>query len=206
MFRLIPKEVRFFEMFERSTRILVEGGKLLQELTSDFQNLSTHASRMERLEHEADQVTHEIMANLNQTFITPIDREDIHRLATALDDVMDFMEAVTERLILYKVKHLTPQFKAIVEVISRQIQEIQLMIPRLRALRHADILVHCIEINRLENEGDQALRTAVAELFEKGGDPLEVMKWRELYDLLETATDKCEDVAVVVEGIFLKNA
>lgn len=206
MFRLIPKEVQFFELFERSTRILVEGGKLLQELTSDFQNLSTHASRMERLEHEADQVTHEIMANLNQTFITPIDREDIHRLATALDDVMDFMEAVTERLILYKVKHLTPQFKAIVEVISRQIQEIQLMIPRLRALRHADILVHCIEINRLENEGDQALRTAVAELFEKGGDPLEVMKWRELYDLLETATDKCEDVAVVVEGIFLKNA
>jgi len=206
MFRLIPREVQFFELFEKSAQILLEGGKLLEEVVADFQDFPAKAHRMERLEHDADQVTHEIMANLNRTFITPIDREDIHQLATSLDDVMDLIEAVTERLMLYKVKQLTPQFKAIAEVISKQVHEIHLMIPRLRALRHADILVHCIEINRLENEGDQALRTAVAELFDKGGDPLEVMKWRELYDLLETATDKCEDVAVVVEGIFLKNA
>ena len=206
MFSLIPKEVQFFELFERSAKILQEGGDLLEEIVSDFQNLSEKAERMERLEHKADQVTHEIMANLNRTFITPIDREDIHHLAASLDDVMDFMEAVTERIILYKVKQITPQFKAIAQVIARQIQEIHLMIPRLRALRHADILVHCIEINRLENEGDRVARQAVAELFDKGGDPLEVMKWRELYDLLETATDKCEDVAVVIEGIFLKNA
>ena len=206
MFTLIPKEVRFFDMFERSADLLLKTGNLLRELVMDFQNFSSKAEQMERLEHDADQVTHEIMANLNRTFITPIDREDIHQLATALDDVVDFVEAVTERLILYKVKQLTPQFKAIAEVVSRQIAEIHLMIPRLRALRHADILVHCIEINRLENEADRVLRAAVAELFDKGGDPLEVMKWRELYDLLETATDKCEDVAVVIEGIFLKNA
>ena len=206
MFSLIPKEVQFFELFERSAKILQEGGKLLEEIVSDFRDLPEKAERMERLEHNADQVTHEIMANLNRTFITPIDREDIHHLADSLDDVMDFMEAVTERIILYKVKQITPQFKAIAQVIARQIQEIHLMIPRLRALRHADILVHCIEINRLENEGDRVARQAVAELFDKGGDPLEVMKWRELYDLLETATDKCEDVAVVIEGIFLKNA
>ena len=206
MFSLIPKEVQFFEMFERSAGLLVEAGKLFRELATDGNNLSSIAQRMERLEHDADQVTHEIMANLNRTFITPIDREDIHQLGTALDDVMDFMEAVTERLILYRVKTLTPPFRAIAKVVAKQIDEIHLMIPRLRALRHADILVHCIEINRLENEGDQLLRTAVVELFDKGGDPLEVMKWRELYDLLETATDKCEDVAVVIEGIFLKNA
>ena len=206
MFRLIPREVQFFEMFERSSRLLLEAGKLLQDVVTDIQDLPAKAQRMERLEHEADQVTHEIMANLNRTFITPIDREDIHQLATALDDVMDFVEAVTERLILYKVKKVTPQFTAIATVIARQIEEIHLMIPRLRALRHADILVHCIELNRLENEGDQIAREAVAELFDKGGDPLEVMKWRELYDLMETATDKCEDVAVVIEGIFLKNA
>ena len=206
MFRLIPQEVQFFDLFERSAKLLLEGGKVLQEAVADFKELPAKAQRLERLEHDADQVTHEIMASLNRTFITPIDREDIHQLATALDDVMDFMEAVTERLILYKVKQITPQFKAIAHVIARQIGEIHLMIPRLRALRHADILVHCIEINRLENEGDRIAREAVAELFDKGGDPLEVMKWRELYDLLETATDKCEDVAVVIEGIFLKNA
>lgn len=206
MFRLIPREVQFFEMFERSSRLLLEAGKLLQDVVTDFQDIPAKAQRMERLEHEADQVTHEIMANLNSTFITPIDREDIHRLATSLDDVMDFVEAVTERLILYKVKKVTPQFTAIAKVIALQIEEIHLMIPRLRALRHADILVHCIELNRLENEGDRIAREAVAELFDKGGDPLEVMKWRELYDLMETATDKCEDVAVVIEGIFLKNA
>ena len=206
MFRFIPKEVQFFEMFERSSKILLEGGKLLEEIVSHFTDLPEKASRMERLEHDADQVTHEIMSNLNRTFITPIDREDIHQLSTALDDVMDFVEAVTERLILYKVKEVTPQFKAIAGVVARQIEEIHQMIPRLRALRHADILVHCIEINRLENQADRILREGVAELFDKGGDPLEVMKWRELYDLLETATDKCEDVAVVIEGIFLKNA
>ena len=206
MFSLIPREVQFFEFFERSAQLLQEASMVLRELIADFQDLPAKAQRMERLEHDADRVTHEIMANLNRTFITPIDREDIHRLATSLDDVMDFVEAVTERLILYKVKQLTPRFKAIVEVISKQIHEIHLMIPRLRALRHADILQHCIEVNRLENEGDRLLREAVAELFEKGGDPLEVMKWRDLYDLLETATDKCEDVAVVIEGIFLKNA
>lgn len=206
MFRLIPKETQFFELFEKSAKILLAGGKLLQEVVGDFEDLPAKAHRMERLEHEADQVTHEIMAKLNRTFITPIDREDIHQLATALDDVMDFMEAVTEHLILYKVKRPTPQFQALARVILRQVEEINGMIPRLKDLRHAEILEHCIEVNRQENEGDRILREAVGELFDKGGDPLEVMKWRELYAMLETATDKCEDVAVAIEGIFLKNA
>ena len=206
MFRWIPKEVQFFEQFERSAKLLLTAGQLLQETVSDFQDLPAKAHRMERLEHEADQVTHEIMAKLNRTFITPIDREDIHQLATALDDVMDFMEEVTEHLILYKVKAIPPRFQALAKVVLRQVEEINRMIPRLTDLRHAEILDHCIEINRQENEGDRILREAVAELFDKGGDPLEVMKWRELYAMLETATDKCEDVAIVLEGIFLKNA
>ena len=206
MFGLIPKETQFFELFERSAKLLLEGGKLLHEVVTDFQDLPAKAQRMERLEHDADQVTHEIVAKLNRTFITPLDREDIHGLATALDDVMDFIEGVTEHLILYKVKQTTPQFKALAEVVWKQVEEINKMIPRLKNLKHADILQHCIEVNRLENQGDRILREAVAELFEKGGDPLEVMKWRELYAMLETATDKCEDVAVAIEGIFLKNA
>ncbi len=206
MLRLIPKEVQFFELFERSAKLLLEGAQLLQELVADFKDLVPKAQRMERLEHEADQVTHELMAKLNRTFITPIDREDIHQLAAALDDVMDFMEGATEHLVLYKVKEPTPAFKALAEVIRKQVEQIHRMIPRLKNLKHADILEHCIEVNRLENQGDRIHREAIAHLFNEGKDPLEVMKWRDLYDLLETATDKCEDVAVVIEGIFLKNA
>ncbi|MBI3318849.1 MAG: DUF47 domain-containing protein [Candidatus Omnitrophica bacterium] len=203
---LIPKEAQFFELFERSSKLIVEAARVLQEVAADFRNLPEQAQRLERLEHDADQVTHEIMAKLNRTFITPIDREDIHRLAAALDDVMDFMEGVTEHLILYKIKEPTPAFRALAGVVLKQVEEINKMIPRLKNLRHADILQHCIEVNRLENEGDRILREAVADLFERREDPLEVMKWRDLYAMLETATDKCEDVAVAMEGIFLKNA
>ncbi len=205
MLRLIPKEIRFFELFERSAKLLLEGGKVLHEALGRVEQLVPMAERLERLEHDADQVTHEIMAKLNRTFITPLDREDIHRLATALDDVMDFIEGVTEHLVLYKVKSIPPSFASLGEAVLKQVEQINQMIPRLKDLRHSDILQHCIEVNRLENEGDRILREAVAQMFEKGGDPLEVMKWRELYGMLETATDKCEDVAVVIEGIFLKN-
>ena len=206
MFQLIPKEQQFFGLFERLAEHLLQAGTLLHELVSDVDRIGEKAKQLERVEHDADQVTHQIMAKLNSTFITPIDREGIHQLATALDDVIDFIEGAAEHMILYKIQQPTPQFKALAEVVFRQVTEIHKMMPRLKNLRHADILVHCIEVNRLENEGDRIDREALAELFEKRGDPLEVMKWRDLYDLLETATDKCEDVAVAIEGIFLKNA
>ena len=205
MFGLIPKEMEFYTLFNQSAKLLLDAGKLLHEIVKDFRDLPAKAQRMERLEHDADQVTHEIISRLNKTFITPLDREDIHELATTLDDVMDFIEGVTEHLILYRVEQPTPQFQAMAEVVAMQVEEINKMIPRLKDLRHADILQHCIEINRLENQADRLLREAVVELFDRGGDPLKIMKWRELYALLETATDKCEDVAVVIEGIFLKN-
>ena len=205
MFGLIPKEMEFYTLFNQSAKLLLDAGKLLHEVVKDFRDLPAKAQRMERLEHDADQVTHEIISRLNKTFITPLDREDIHELATTLDDVMDFIEGVTEHLILYKVEQPTPQFQAMAEVVAMQVEEINKMVPRLKDLRHGDILQHCIEINRLENQADRLLREAVVELFDRGGDPLKVMKWRELYALLETATDKCEDVAVVIEGIFLKN-
>lgn len=205
MFGLMPKELEFYGLFNQSAKLLLDAGKLLQEVVVDFRDLPEKAQRMERLEHDADQVTHEIIARLNRSFITPLDREDIHELATTLDDVMDFIEDVTEHLILFRVKEPTPQFKALAEVVAQQVEEINKMVPRLKDLKHAQILQHCIEVNRLENQADRLLREAVAELFDRGGDPLMVMKWRELYALLETATDKCEDVAVVIEGIFLKN-
>lgn len=206
MFNLIPKETKFFDMFEKSAQNLLRGAKVLKELCDNFSTLNENAAKLERLEHDSDQITHEIIEKLNTTFITPIDREDIHELTAALDDVMDFIEAATERMILYKIKSPLPELKQIAEVILKQVEEINNVIPRLKSLKHAHIMKHCIEINRLENEGDRILREAVAKLFDEKKDPLEVIKWRDIYDYLETATDKCEDVAVIIEGIVLKHA
>ena len=205
-FRLIPKEESFFDLFEAQVNRLVEASGVLVEATERFETLGENAKRLERLEHDADQLTHEIMERLNKTFITPIDREDIHRLATDLDDVMDLMEAVTERFILFKVQQMLPQAKEIAKVIQQQLQEMQRMIPHLRRMRRESIMPHCVEINRLENTGDRLLRTAFAALFDGSHEPLVVIKWRELYGLMEEATDKCEDVANVIESIVLKHA
>jgi predicted phosphate transport protein (TIGR00153 family) len=205
-FRLIPKEESFFDLFESASNNLLEAARLLAQTMERFDGVVENAKRMERLEHDGDQIIHDIMARLNRTFITPLDREDIHQLASALDDVLDFMEATTERFVLYKVNTVTSFAKELAQVIAKQVEEIHRIMPQLRRLRHQDILHHCIEINRLENAGDRILRDAMAALFDSQGNPLEVMKWRDLYELMESATDKCEDVAVVIEGIVLKNA
>jgi len=205
-FRLIPKEESFFDLFEKASNNLLEAARLFVKTMEQFDGVVQNAERMERLEHEGDQVIHEIMARLNRTFITPLDREDIHQLASALDDVLDFMEATTERFVLYKIKTITPYAKEMAQIVAKQVEEIHRIMPQLRRLRHQDILQHCIEINRLENAGDRILRDAMAALFDSQGNPLDVMKWRDLYELMESATDKCEDVAVVIEGIVLKNA
>ena len=206
MFKLIPQEVKFFEMFVKSAENIQKGAKLLREIAYNSDFLAENAAKLERLEHDSDQITHEIMERLNKTFVTPIDREDIHELTAALDDVVDFIEAATERMVLYKVKTTTPEMKEIADVILKQSEEINCLMPKLKDLKHARIMEHCIEINRLENEGDRILRDAVARLFDNRTDPLEVIKWRDIYDYLETATDKCEDVAVIIEGIVLKHA
>ena len=205
-FRLIPKEESFFDLFEQLADILFHAAGFLVEATERFETLPENAKRIERLEHDGDQVTHDIMARLNRTFITPLDREDIHRLASALDDVLDHIEAATERFVLFKVQQIMPQAQEIARVIQQQVQEIHRVMPKLRHMRHEPIMEHCIEINRLENVGDRLLRDAFAALFDGVPDPITVIKWRELYELLESATDKCEDVAVAIEGIVLKNA
>jgi len=202
----MPKEESFFELFEKASNNLLEAGHLLVQTMDQFDGIVENARRMERLEHDGDQITHEIMARLNRTFITPIDREDIHQLVSALDDVLDFIEATTERFVLYKIKTMTSYAREMAQVIAKQVEEIHRIMPQLRRMRQQDILKHCIEINRLENTGDRLLREAVVSLFDSKADPLDVMKWRELYELMETASDKSEDVAVVIEGIVLKNA
>jgi len=205
-FRLIPKEESFYDLFEQLVGILVTAAGVLVEATARAETLPENAKRLERLEHDGDQITHEIITRLNKTFITLIDREDIHGLTTALDDVLDLIEAAAERFSLYKITEITPQAQEIAKVIQQQIQALALVMPKLRHLRHERIIEHCIEINRLENVGDRLLRDAFAALFNGNPDPLTVIKWRELYEILEQATDKCEDVANTVESIVLKNA
>ncbi|MCS6952892.1 MAG: DUF47 family protein [Bryobacterales bacterium] len=205
---LIPREEAFFDLFEKLSEKLQTAARLLVDTTEHFDHLNDNAMRMERLEHDGDQVVHEIMARLSRTFITPLDREDIHRLASALDDVLDFIEATTEHFVIYKIREATPPARELAQVIAKQVEEIASMIAQLRKLEHKNISQHCIEINRLENQGDRILRGALADLFNNhnGASPLEVLKWRDLYEIMEAATDKGEDVADVFESIALKNA
>jgi predicted phosphate transport protein (TIGR00153 family) len=157
------------------------------------------------VEHAGDLVTHEIMRRLNTTFITPLDREDIHELATRLDDVLDYIEAAAERLVVYHIKEPTSACRAMVDVIVAQIEAMDLCI---RSLRTMDPGFHdqAVEVNRLENRADSLLRETLAAMFEESADAIEVIKWKEIYETLETVTDRCEDVANVIEGIILKMA
>jgi predicted phosphate transport protein (TIGR00153 family) len=206
MFRkLVPSDAKFFEMFSQSAKILQDAAKVLVEIASDSSKIKSGAERLERLEHDADELTHAILIRLDKSFITPIDREDIHQLTLALDDCMDYMEAATERMVLYGINEVTPAMKGLAEVLAKQIDELNKVIPVIADLKYEKIIPHLAEINRLENTGDKISREAVADLFKGDKNPLEVMKWRDIYDNLETATDKCEHVAGIIEGIVLKH-
>jgi predicted phosphate transport protein (TIGR00153 family) len=204
--QLIPREESFFDLFEKATSNLLQAARLLVETMEHFDGLADYAARMERLEHEGDHIAHDILERLHRTFITPLDREDIHRLTSAVDDVLDYIEATTERFVVYQVTELKPRAGELAQVILKQVEELHQIMPQLRDLPRSDILHRCIEINHLENQADRILREALGELFSGSPDPLEALKWRELYDLMETATDKSEDVADVLQGIVLKNA
>jgi len=205
MFRLIPREEKFFEFFKEAAGNILEAAKvLLQMMEEQGGNLQEYWKQLEDLEHEGDKITHQIIRKLNRTFITPIDREDIHSLTVALDDVMDLIEAVAARMSLYKIKEPTEEARKLTQVILKSAEEIVKAVSNLE--RMDDVMEHCIEINRLENVADDISREAIANLFEKGNDPIEVIKWKEIYETLETATDRCEDVANIVESVALKNA
>ncbi|MDQ3000050.1 MAG: DUF47 family protein [Fibrobacterota bacterium] len=204
--KLIPTDAKFFDMFSQAAKILQEGARVMTEMVSGSSaDVQACAIRLERLEHDADVLTHDILIKLDKSFITPIDREDIHQLTLGLDDCMDYMEAVTERMMLYGLTQVTPPMKALVEVIAKQVDELNKVIPVIADLKYEKIIPHCIEINRLENLADKIAREAVAELFKGDPNPLDVMKWRDIYDNLETATDMCEHVAGIIEGIVLKH-
>jgi predicted phosphate transport protein (TIGR00153 family) len=203
MFSLIPRDTSFFRMFSAMSDNLIAGARALVDLFSDYQDVGKKIDEIHRLEHAGDELTHAILTKLNQTFITPFDREDIHQLASKLDDVLDFIYASAARIAMYRITAPPPAAVELAKIILKQTQELQKAVSLMQ--KSGNILAHCVEINRLENEADVVSQQAIARLFESEKDPINLIKIKELLEFLERATDRAEDVANVLETVVLKN-
>ncbi|MFB3819994.1 MAG: DUF47 domain-containing protein [Candidatus Methylomirabilales bacterium] len=201
-FRFFQRSEKFFEMLSEAARNVNQGAHALQRMLEDFRGTQEHWRAVEEYEHEGDKITHRILQTLYQSRMTAADREDIHGLTSALDDVLDLVEGSAARMVMYKVATPTPEAVELARVITRCTELIVQAISGLP--RYERIQPHCIEINRLENEADEISRAAIAGLFLREAPPLEVIKWKEIYETMETATDRCEDVANFLEEIVLK--
>jgi len=205
MVRLIPRVTKFFDLFAQITGDLGEAARVLKKTLEDFREVEERVRLLKEIEHRGDEMTHNILTKLNQTFITPFDREDIHQLASSLDDVLDFTYAAGVRLTMYKITSAPEAAPKLADILVRQTDQLSQAMGRLEK-NHDHVLENCVEINRLENEADQVARTAIAVLFDKERDPISLIKLKELFEVLETATDKAEDVANVLETVVLKSA
>ena len=200
--RLIPREESFFDLFEELARKVQQGADALQDLLENYTDLDRKAGRVLDIEHEGDELTHEVMRRLNTSFITPFDREDIHRLASNLDDVLDHIEATAEYLQLHKIEKPLPQMVQLGSTLAAAARHTAEAMPGLRKMKNLE--TYWIEINRLENEGDRSYRRTIAELFSGDYKAMDVLKWKDIIEEIETAIDRLEDVANTIEGIVLK--
>jgi len=201
---LIPRDVKFFELFNEQAENIHEAAKILVQLFEDYTQVELKVNEIKSIEHRGDQLTHGLMMKLNKTFITPIDREDIHKLASALDDVLDLVDAAAGRFILYKVKEVTPGAKQLAKLILQGTDLIVKAVSQLH--KPQNILEYCNQLTQLEKDGDRIKGVCIAALFENHTAPTEIIKWKEIYEVLESTTDKCEDVADVLEAVVLKAA
>jgi predicted phosphate transport protein (TIGR00153 family) len=199
-----PKEFEFFDLFEEAGRNIARAGALLSELLEAWPDPGSQMQDLRDCEHEGDRITHDIIYRLNQTFVTPIDREDIYALASGLDDVVDYIEESADFLALYRIEAPMAQAQKMAELLKDACALIAEALPRLRGFRDAQH--YTVEINRLENEGDRVVREAIGSLFELGIDPMLVIRWKDVFERLEAALDATERSAHILEGIFLKNS
>lgn len=183
---------------------VTEGARLLQDILKNPANMADRLTKLQAIEHRGDEMTHAIITTLNQTFITPFDREDIHRLTSSLDDVLDFVNSAGVRLMLYRITAPPPVAAELAGLIVEQSEELAKGVSLLE--QNQRVLEHCVEVHRLENEADRVSRSAIAELFDNEKDPIQLIKMKELYEVLEVATDKAEDAANVLEAVALKSA
>jgi len=204
LFGLIPREEAFFELFKEAAHNMIEGSRLLKVMMEDFRSPIEQAQGIKDVEHVGDGLTHDIARRLNKTFITPIDREDIHDLASALDDILDTAEAIADRFVLYKVTKPTEMAIKLADILHQASVAVGRGVDRL-GLPHPDVKECSVQVNSLENEADRVSRDAISALFEKETDPIAVIKWKEIYENFEAGTDRCEDVANILERIALKH-
>ena len=204
----LPREYNFFDLFEQHAAACDQAAKALLEMAVEPARAEEITFRIKELEHEGDKVTHRTVEALHKTFITPIDRDEIHKLIGALDDVLDFIYAVAQRIILFEIGEFTDEATALCRVLAAATERVAQAISRLRDMKNSqELFEDCQEINRLENEADEALRRGLARLFKEYADkPVEIIKWKEIYEYLEQAADCTEDVANIIEGIVLEHA
>lgn len=206
-FSLLPRDESFFDLFDQLAAKVLESARALEEMLERWDRLEERMRAIKDLEHACDDITHATMDKLNSTFITPLEPEDIHTLASRLDDIVDHIDSTASRLVLYAVKKPTDEAKLLAQVLTRACVEVQKSVAGLRNLKDPQLLHRlAVEINRLENESDDILRLALKRLFERQNDVLEVIKLKEIYEKLESAVDRCEDVANVIQSVVLRHA
>jgi uncharacterized protein len=203
-FQIIPRDQGFYELFEKDAANVADAASLLAKLLADFHDPETAHAEIRQREHDGDEMTHQILRQLNTTFVTPFDREDIHRLASGLDDILDGIEAVADLFVLHHIAHPLPEMRQQADVLARATEQVQEAMGQLRSLRGLE--PYWVEINRLENEGDRVYRKTMASLFSGDYKAMDVLKWKDVVDQLEGAIDDCEDVANTLESIVLKHA
>ena len=207
MFSLLPKDDVFYDLFAKAADNANQCTRALAEFLERYDDLEGRMRRIKELEHIGDELTHEVIERLNQTFITPHDREDIHELACRLDDILDRIDTAVDRMCVFKIERPMEEAKQLARCLVRATELIQQMIRLMHGKKSADeVRTLAREIHRLESEADMIERHALVRLFENNPDPIHVIKWKNVIEVLESATDKCEDVANVIEGIVLKNA
>jgi len=205
--RFLPRETSFFDFFEQHAALTIEGTKEFLSMVTTGANIPAKCRRISDIEHETDTITHRCVEALHKTFITPIDRDQIHRLITRMDDIMDYVEAAAERIELYELTTMTNDCRDLADALHRAAQQVEGAVRGLRTLKEPQATLKlCIDINRLENETDAILRRSVARLFKDEKDPILVIKWKEIYENLESAADRCEDVANIIEGVILEHS
>ena len=205
--RLMPTEGKFFDLFIQHAELCVKGGKELVSLMTNFDDLEHRVHAIETIEKQADKVTHTTLEMLHKTFITPLDRDDIHKLITRMDDILDLMEDVGQTIWLYDIKQITPEAKRLAELCQACCEKVLASVSLLSNMNNArEILNICAEIDRLESDADHVMRAAMSKLFREEPDVRNLIKLKAIYEILETVTDRCEDVANIVEGIIVENA
>ena len=205
--RLFPKQENFFDYFEELADKIEEGGHLFLAMTETHDYSDAKVAKLKEIEHEADIITHRTYEKMHTTFLTPIDREDIYALVNKMDSIMDVIEATAVRIHLYKVKKIDDQIIKQAEILNEAITKVKYIIHAMRNMKNSKMILDgCVELNTLENAGDVVLRTIMANLFENEKDAIELIKWKDIFQLLEEGIDVCEDVSNIVEGIVLKHA